>query len=83
MSTTSRLPRARAAAKVGLKLKPVTAQLAGGATRTIKLRLTRRQLRSVRAALAARRPPRFTVTVQAADAAGNRVTRTVAVKTKR
>jgi len=59
-----------------LRLRPVTSSVAAGATRTLELRLTRKQIAVVRKAFAARRRPSLTVTVQARDGAGNTVSRT-------
>jgi hypothetical protein len=59
-----------------LRLRPLTTSLSAGATRTLKLRLTRKQLAVVRRAIAAGRRPSLSVTVQAQDAAGNTVSRT-------
>jgi Ca2+-binding RTX toxin-like protein len=59
-----------------LRLRPVTSSVAAGATRTLKLRLTRKQLAVVRKAFAAGRRPSLTVSAQARDGAGNTVSRT-------
>jgi hypothetical protein len=53
----------------------LTARLAAGTARTLKLRLTRKQLETVRKALATGRRPSLTVHVVATDRAGNTVRR--------
>lgn len=58
-----------------LRLRPLTAGVAAGTTRTLKLRLTRKQLATVRKGLAAGRPPSLMVRVVARDSAGNTVQR--------
>jgi RTX calcium-binding nonapeptide repeat (4 copies) len=57
------------------KLRPRTTRLAAGPARTLKLRLTRRQLATVRRALTTGRRPSLTVRVVARDSAGNTVRR--------
>ena len=66
-----------------LRLRPRTIAVAAGPARTVELRLTRKQRRSLRAALAAGKRPRLTVTVKARDAAGNSVRQTLRVIAKR
>jgi hypothetical protein len=61
----------------------VRTSVAAGSTRTVKLRLTRAQLASIRRALARRRAPTVKVTAEARDAAGNVVVRTLRVRAKR
>ena len=65
-----------------LRLKPVTATVAAGSSRTLVLRLTRKQLAAIRRALAAKRAPTLTVRAEARDAAGNRVARTLRVRAR-
>jgi hypothetical protein len=55
--------------------RPLTAGLAAGTARTLKLRLTRKQLATVREALTTGRRPSLTVRVVARDGAGNIVRR--------
>jgi hypothetical protein len=66
-----------------LRLGPLRTRVGAGPERTLKLRLTRRQLVALRKALAAGQRPKVRVTVQAQDAAGNRVARTLRVTAKR
>ena len=58
-----------------LRLRPLTADVAAGAARTLKLRLTRKQLATIRNALATGRRASLTVRVVARDSAGNTVQR--------
>jgi hypothetical protein len=62
-----------------LRLRPLTAGIAAGSTRTLKLRLTRKQLAVVRKALAGGRRPLVTVSVVARDGAGNTVKRALRI----
>jgi Ca2+-binding RTX toxin-like protein len=66
-----------------LRLRPRTIAVAAGPARAVVLRLTRKQRRVLRAALAARKRPRLTVTAEARDSAGNRVRQTLRVTAKR
>ena len=66
-----------------MRLRPRTLAVANGAARAVELRLTRKQRRALRAALAAGTRPRLTVTVKARDAAGNRVRRALQVTATR
>jgi Ca2+-binding RTX toxin-like protein len=66
-----------------LLLRPRTVAVAAGSARTAALRLSRKQRRVLRAALAADKRPRLTVTAEARDAAGNRVRQTLRVTAKR
>ena len=68
--------------KTTLRLRPVRTRVAAGSTRTVTLRLSRRQRTALRRALAAGRRPRLKVTVTATDAAGNRATRSLPVSTR-
>src|SRR5262249_54822663 len=72
-----------ASAKGALKLKAVTQRVASGATRTPKLKLTAKQLASLRKALKRGKRAKLTVTVRAKDAAGAAVTRTLTVTVTR
>jgi Ca2+-binding RTX toxin-like protein len=67
----------------GRKAVAARAAVPAGTTRTLKLRLTKAQLASIRRALARRRAPTVKVTAEARDAAGNRVTRTLRVRGRR
>ena len=58
-----------------LRLRPLTAGVAAGTARTLKLRLTRKQLATIRKALTTGRPPSLMVRVVARDSAGNTVQR--------
>ena len=62
-----------------LRLRPLTAGMAAGTARTLKLRLTRKQLATIRKALTARRRPLLTVRVVARDGAGNTVQRVLRI----
>jgi len=64
-------------------IRPATSRVAQGATQTLKVRLTRRQLRVLRTALRRHKRAALTMTVNAVDAAGNVVTRTVRVRVER
>jgi Ca2+-binding RTX toxin-like protein len=66
-----------------LKLGPLARQIRAGATTTLALRLSKKQIAALRKAVAAGRRPALKVIVTAHDAAGNGVTRTLRVKTKR
>ena len=66
-----------------LRLRTLTATVAANSTRTLGLRLNRRQLAAVREALAAGKRPTINVAVEASDAAGNTVRRTLRVRAKR
>ena len=75
---------ARASAKrPRLRVRPVTAAVPAGSSRTLGLRLTRKQLAAIRRTLAAGRAPTLTVKAEARDAAGNRVVRTLRVRMRR
>jgi Ca2+-binding RTX toxin-like protein len=76
---TGRIPR-RGRTPRSLALKALTRTIPGGETRTLKLRLAKRQRRIVRAALAAGKRPRLSVTVRVTDAAGNAAIRRLTVK---
>jgi hypothetical protein len=81
---SGRLPRLSRSSRAGkLTLKPVTAAVAAGTKRTLKLRLSKAQLAALRRAIAARRSATLVVTAEARDAAGNRVVRTLRVRVKR
>ena len=75
-------PAGRAKA-TSLKVGPVATPVAAGAIKTVKLRLSKKQLATVRKALAAGKRPKVNVTVQARDAADNTVTRTLRDTAKR
>ena len=62
-----------------LRLRPLTADVAAGTARTLKLRLTRKQLATIRKGLTARRRPLLTVRVVARDGAGNAVRRVLRI----
>jgi Ca2+-binding RTX toxin-like protein len=80
-SGTGRVPRLqRARGPRRLALKPLTRSIPGGETRTLKLRLATRQLRTLRTVLAARKRPKLSVTVRVTDAAGNAAIRSLTVK---
>jgi Ca2+-binding RTX toxin-like protein len=66
----------------GISLKPIQTRLPAGAKRTVKWRLSKAQLASLRTALAKGKRPAVTVTVQAQDTAGNKATRTLKVTAK-
>ena len=70
------------AARTTLTTKAVTRQLPVGAAATLRLRLTGRQVRDLRAALAAGRRPKLRLTVRASDAAGHRVARSRTVRAR-
>ena len=65
-----------------MRLRPRTLAVANGPARTVELRLTRKQRRALRAALAAGTRPRLTVIVNARDTAGNSVRRALQVTAK-
>jgi len=64
-------------------IHPATKRITAGTVQTIKVRLTGAQLRTLRAALRVHKRATLKVTVNAVDAAGNVVTRTLRVKVKR
>jgi hypothetical protein len=66
----------------GITLKPIVTRLPAGAKRTVKWRLTKAQLATVRTALAKGKRPALRVSVQAQDAAGNKATRTLRITAK-
>jgi hypothetical protein len=66
-----------------LRLATLARRIPAGATTTLDLRLSKAQIAALRKAVAAGQRPALKVTVTASDAAGNRVTRTLRVKTKR
>jgi hypothetical protein len=66
-----------------IRLRPVSVEVAAGSTRTLKLRLTRRQLAAIHNALSAGRRPRMKVTVRVRDGAGNSLERAVRVTARR
>ena len=66
-----------------LNLGPVTESLAGGLVETIEVPLGRRGVRRLKAALAAHRRPRLTISATFADAAGNTVAEALTVKARR
>jgi Ca2+-binding RTX toxin-like protein len=82
-STRVRAARRPRRAATRLRLRSLTKALAAGSARIVALRLTRRQLAALRKAMGAGQRPTFTVTVDARDAAGNNVRRTVRVKARR
>ncbi len=63
-----------------IRLRSVTASVAAASTRGVRLALSRRQQRALRAALAAGRRPVFKLTARARDAAGNTAVRTLRVR---
>ena len=67
----------------GLKLKRVSRQLAAGERATVRLRLSARQLSSIRKLLEEGRRVRVKVTATASDAAGNAAPATMAISAKR
>jgi Ca2+-binding RTX toxin-like protein len=78
---TGRIPRLqRARGPRRLALKALTRSILGGETRTLKLRLAKRQLRTLRTVLAARKRPKLSVTVRVTDAFGNAAIRSLTVK---
>ena len=66
-----------------LTLRGRATQIRAGATTTLILRLSKAQIAALRKAITAGQRPVLKVTVTARDAAGNRMTRTLRVKTKR
>jgi Ca2+-binding RTX toxin-like protein len=75
---------ARASGASGkLRLTPLTRTIRSGATRTLKLRLARRERRALKTALVAGRRPKLKVTVRVSDAAGNAARRSLIVRVKR
>jgi Ca2+-binding RTX toxin-like protein len=66
-----------------LRLGTLARRIPAGATTTLDLRLSKAQIAALRKAVAAGQRPALKVTVTARDAAGNSVTRTLRVKTKR
>jgi len=66
-----------------LRLRARTIAVAAGPARAVALRLTAKHRRALRAALAAGKRPRLTVSAEARDAAGNRVSQTLRVTVKR
>ena len=80
---SGRLPRTGRGPAARLTIRPVTATVSRGATRTLRLRLTTASVRALRRAMAAKRQPTVTVTVRARDAAGNSVARTLRVQARR
>jgi Ca2+-binding RTX toxin-like protein len=65
------------------RLRTLTASVAAGSTRGVRLALSRRQQRALRAALEAGRRPVFRLTARARDAAGNTLVRTLRVTARR
>lgn len=65
------------------RYRPGDKRITAGTVQTIKVRLTGAQLRTLRAALRVHKRATLKVTVNAVDAAGNVVTRTLRVKVKR
>ena len=70
-------------AATALRVRPLTTTVAANRSRTLGLRLNRRQLAALRKALAAGKRPTISVAVEASDAAGNTVRRTLRVRAKR
>ena len=66
-----------------IRLRTLTASVAAGSTRGVRLALSRRQRRALRAALDAGRRPVFRLTARARDAAGNTLVRTLRVTARR
>jgi hypothetical protein len=64
-------------------IRPAAAQAATAVARTLRVRLTARQLRVLRSALRRHRRAVLTVIVDAVDAAGNVATKTVRVRVER
>ena len=64
-------------------IRPATSQVAAGVTKTLRVRLTRKQLRLLRTALRHHKHAVLTLTVDGVDASGNVVTRTVRVRVER
>jgi Ca2+-binding RTX toxin-like protein len=64
-------------------IRPATSQVAAGVTKTLRVRLTRKQLRLLRTALRHHKHAILTLTVDGVDASGNVVTRTVRVRVER
>jgi Ca2+-binding RTX toxin-like protein len=84
-SASGKLGRVRKSSLSATKLTlgPLARQIRAGATTTLALRLSKTQIAALHKAVAAGRRPTLKVTVTAHDAAGNGVTRTLRVKTKR
>jgi hypothetical protein len=64
-------------------IRPATSQVPAGVTKTLFVRLTRKQLRLLRTALRHHKHAILTLTVDGVDASGNVVTRTVRVRVER
>jgi Ca2+-binding RTX toxin-like protein len=82
-SATAVLRSGDGARPVRLKLRPLTASVAGGSTRVVRLPVTRRQRKALRSALLSGQRPLFRVTARARDAAGNVAVRTLQVRSVR
>ena len=82
-SASLRAVRSSRLAATRLRLGPLTTTVAAASPRTVNLRLTRKQLGSLRKAIAAGQRPTVSVAVEARDAAGNTVRRTLRVRVKR
>ncbi len=65
-----------------VKLKPASKELVAGVSVSLRLKLKRKQLASLRTVLAEGRKPKLRVSVEAVDAAGNRSFRTLTVRTR-
>jgi hypothetical protein len=82
-SASLRAVRSSRLAATRLRLGPLNTTVGAASPRTVGLRLTRKQLAAMRKAIAAGQRPTVSVTVQARDAAGNTVRRTLRVRVKR
>ena len=83
VSGSGRLPKPKRAPRAKLKLKPVTAELDGGAARKLRLELKRRQLRALAAALRAGKEPKVKVSASGTDSAGNSAADALTVRASR
>ena len=82
-SGKGKVPRPNRVPLAKLNLKPVTEAVGAGVAERIKLRLKRRQLRVIAAALRAGKKPKVKVSAQVTDAAGNVAADALTVKAKR
>jgi Ca2+-binding RTX toxin-like protein len=82
-SGTGRIPKPKRSPRAKLNLEPVTEAVGAGIAEKIVLRLRKKQLRAVAAALRAGDTPKVTVNARVIDAAGNSATDSLTVRAKR
>jgi Ca2+-binding RTX toxin-like protein len=82
-SGTARIPKPKRAPRAKLNLEPVTEAVGAGVAEKIVLRLRKKQLRAVAAALRAGKKPKVTVNAGVVDAAGNAASDSLTVTAKR